>query len=238
MTRRVREFAGPIGLVFLLAFCSSKAYAERIAIIGTGSVGSALGTELAMLGHEIVYGSRTPNREDVVALVERTDNKASSAKPANAVEKADIVVMAVPGLMVEDITRSLGNLEGKIIIDPTNPLIGWEENNVRLQGEESSAEIIQRTAPNAFVVKAFSTLNYKQMIQPEKSSGPISIMLAGNNAQAKSKVAELVTGLGLEPIDVGPIEYAKYVEAMAILFLNNRIQGRAAFDFHLRKQAK
>jgi len=142
---------------------------------------------------------------------------------------------AIPGLKVEEITRSLGNLDGKIIIDPTNPLVGWEENNVRLQGEESGAAIIQRTAPKAFVVKAFSTLNYQQMIHPEKSGGPISIMMAGDDAEAKSKVAKLASGLGLEPIDLGTLESARYIEGMAILFLNNRIQGRTSFDFHLRR---
>jgi len=235
MTMQLQRNFGFIGFFCFSLLCTSTVHAERIAVIGTGSVGGALGPEFAALGHEVVYGSRTPEREDVVALVQRTAGNASAREPADAVKGAEFVVLAVPGLLVEEITRSLGNLDDKIIIDPTNPLVGWEENNVRLQGEESNAELIQRTAPKAHVVKAFSSLNYRQMIDPETSGGPISIMLAGNDSQAKSKVAKLVTALGLEPIDVGSVDAARHVEGMAILFLNNRIQGRPSFDFHLRR---
>ncbi len=230
---KFRIFA-PIFL--LIALSINLAHAERIAVIGTGSVAGALGPEFAALGHEVVYGSRSPAREDVLALVKRTGESASVALPSAAVEGAGMVVLAVPGSMVEEITSSLGNLAGKIIIDPTNPLAGWEEDNVRLLREESNAQIIQRTAPDSFVVKAFSTLNVKQMVSPEQSGGPISILLAGNDEGAKNKVAALVTGMGLEPIDVGSLDAAKHVEGMAILLLNNRIQGRERFDFYLRKE--
>lgn len=235
MTYTARFLIKLCWLMFLALGSLSSVHAARIAVIGTGNVGGALGPEFAALGHEIVYGSRSPQREDVIALVERTGGGATAAEPAAAVRGADIVVLAVPGLMVKEITQSLGNLDDKIIIDPTNPLGGWDEGNLTLQVETSNADVIQRAAPGAHVVKAFSTLNYQQMIHPEKSSGPISIMLAGDSSKAKAKVAELAAGIGLEPIDVGTLEAAHYVEGMAILLLNNRIQKRASFEFHLRK---
>jgi len=212
----------------------APAVAETIAVIGTGDVGGALGPEFAAQGHTIVYGSRDPQRGKVKELVEKTGDLASATTPAEAAAQADIVVLAVPGLMVEEITKSLGDLSGKIIIDPTNPL---ERRMNRLEHavDTSNAEIIQAAAPGAYVVKAFNTLNWKTMVDPSSAGGPVSIPLVGDNGRAKKIVAELITGMGLEPIDVGPLRDARWVEGMLILWINNRYGGkRPSFDYHLR----
>jgi len=219
----------------LLMLFGSIAAADTIAIIGTGDVAHALGVEFAAQGHTIVYGSRKPDRGSVQDLVEETGYGATATTPAEAVVGADIVVLAVPGLLVEEITLSLGDLSGKIIIDPTNPLTRTESGLV-MGVETSNGEIIQAAAPNAHVVKAFNSLNWESMISPEKSGGPISIPLVGNNAAAKQTVAELVEGMGLEAIDLGNIENAHWVEGMLILWINNRyFSERPGFDYHLRK---
>jgi len=212
----------------------APAVAETIAVIGTGDVGGALGPEFAAQGHTIVYGSRDPQRGKVKELVEKTGDLASATTPAEAAAQADIVVLAVPGLMVEEITKSLGDLSGKIIIDPTNPL---ERRMNRLEHavDTSNAEIIQAAAPGAYVVKAFNTLNWKTMVDPSSAGGPVSIPLVGDNGRAKKIVAELITGMGLEPIDVGPLRDARWVEGMLILWINNRYgDKRTSFDYHLR----
>ena len=211
------------------------AQADTIAVIGTGNVGAALGTEFAALGHTIVYGSRTPSSSEAAELVARTDGDASATTQPEAVKGADIVVLAVPGMLVEEITRSLGDLSGKIIIDPTNP-IDRSGHGFKMGVTSSNGEIIQFAAPNASVVKAFNSLSWETMIDPEKSGGPVSIPLAGNSADAKAVVAELVEGMGLEAIDLGGIENAHWVEGMLIMWLNNRYGGeREPFDYHLRK---
>jgi predicted dinucleotide-binding enzyme len=209
--------------------------ADTIAVIGTGDVGTALGTEFAAQGHTIVYGSRDPSKRSVRKLVERTGNGASATTQADAVRNADIVVLAVPGLLVEEITKGLGDLSGKIIIDPTNPL---KRSLLTLEHAvaTSNAEIIQAAAPGAYVVKAFNTLNWKTMIDPDESGGPVSIPLAGDSSSAKETVAELVEGMGLEAIDLGGIENAHWIEGMLILWINNRYGSmRDSFDFHLRR---
>ncbi|MCZ6894429.1 MAG: NAD(P)-binding domain-containing protein [Gammaproteobacteria bacterium] len=218
----------------LFTLSGVPAFADTIAIIGTGDVGSALGPRFAEQGHTIVYGSRDPGRSSVNELVARSGEGASATTQADAAAQASIVVLAIPGMLVEEITRSLGDLSGKIIIDPTNPL---QRSSLGLvhAAETSNAEIIQAAAPDAFVVKAFNTLNYKTMIDPGSADGPVSIPLAGDDAAAKKVVAELVAGMGLEPIDVGPLENAHWVEGMLILWINNRYGTREAFDFHLRK---
>ena len=221
-------------VAILALILGAPALADTIAVIGTGDVGGALGPEFAAQGHTIIYGSRDPQRGKVKELVEKTGDLASATTPAEAAAQADIVVLAVPGLMVEEITKSLGDLSGKIIIDPTNPL---ERRMNRLEHavDTSNAEIIQAAAPGAYVVKAFNTLNWKTMVDPSSAGGPVSIPLVGDNGRAKKIVAELVAGMGLEPIDVGPLRDARWVEGMLILWINNRYGGkRPSFDYHLR----
>jgi len=221
--------------IFLFLIASfSVTSADTIAIIGTGDVAKALGPEFAAQGHTIVYGSRSPSDSRVMKLVEDTGDGASATTQTEAAEQADIVVLAVPGLLVEEITKSLGDLSGKIIIDPTNP-IKRSSTGFKHGVETSNAEIIQAAAPGAYVVKAFNSLNWKTMIDPDSSGGPVSILLVGDNDSAKQTVADLVEGMGLEAIDLGGIKNAHWVEGMLILWLNNRYGPRDSFDYHLRK---
>jgi predicted dinucleotide-binding enzyme len=101
--------------------------------------------------------------------------------------------------------------------------------------ETSNAEIIQAAAPGAYVVKAFNSLNWKTMIDPDSSGGPVSILMVGDSDSAKKTVAALVEGMGLEAIDLGGIKNAHWVEGMLILWLNNRYGPRESFDYYLRK---
>lgn len=229
-----------LGFVWLIAgqFAAQGSLADTIAIIGTGDVAGALGPEFAAQGHTIVYGSRNPARDEVRALVARTGGDASATTPAQSVIGADFVVMAVPGAVVEAVTGNLGDLTGKIIIDPTNAIDRHAGGYLTLSYDTSSAEVIQGAAPGAHVVKAFNTLNWRTMVDPESSGGPVSIPLVGDNAEAKARVAQLVEGMGLEAIDVGPLRYARHVEGMLLIWIHNRYGAGEgpAFDYHLRKQ--
>jgi len=213
------------------------AAAETIAIIGTGQVAGALGPEFAAQGHTIVYGSRNPERDDVAELVVRTGANATATTQQDAAAGADIVVLAVPGGVAEEVTRQLGDLSGKIILDPTNRVgrgdDGWLVHDV--PGEGSNAELIQAAAPGARVVKAFNTLNYRTMIDPESSGGPVTIPIAGDDEEAKAVIARLIEGMGLEVVDFGPLRYAHVLEEMLIVWANARARG-AAFNYYLRPE--
>ncbi len=220
-------------LFLFLAACVARA--DTIAIIGTGNVGSALGPAFAAQGHTIVYGSRKPDKRSVEELVTSTGNGASATTQAKAVAGADIVVLAVPGTLVAEITAALGDLSDKVIIDVTNP-IKLDMLRMRHVAGTSNTEVIQSIAPDADVVKAFNTLGWKIMADPTLAGGPVSIPLAGDSGKAKRKVAELVRGMGLDPIDVGDSENARWVEGMAILLINNNsLSPRPNFNFHLRE---
>lgn len=220
-----------------IAAVHGTAAAETIAIIGTGQVAGALGPEFAAQGHTIVYGSRNPDRDEVAELVERTGDSASATTQQEAVADADIVVLAVPGGVGEEVTRQLGDLSGKIILDPTNRVgrgnDGWLVHDV--PGNGSNAELIQAAAPDARVVKAFNTLNYRTMIDPESSGGPVTIPIAGDDEEAKAVIAELIEGMGLEVVDFGPLRYAHVLEEMLIVWANARTRGEA-FNYYLRPQ--
>lgn len=223
-----------IAICLCLSFITQSAAAEVIAVIGTGRVGSALGTELAAQGHTIVYGSRNPTTEAVNDLVARTGNGAKATFQTRAIEGADIVILAVPGMLAGDIARNLGNLSGKIIIDPTNPL-NFTAEGVSHGVTTSNGEIIQAAAPDAFVVKAFNVLSWEYMIDPASSGGPISIPLAGNSDEAKERVADIAESLDLHPIDLGAIDQSRWIEGMAILLIHNNFTPLPAFNFHLRE---
>ena len=158
-------------LCLVAAFCigfvaPTIVNAETIAIIGTGSVGSALGPRFADNGHTVVYGSRTPEREDVQTLVAATSGDAAATTPPEAAQMADIVLLAIPWTVAEDVLVSLGDLSGKIIIDPINPRVVGEEGLRDYPSFISNAERMQTLAPQSMVVKAFSTFSASTMADP------------------------------------------------------------------------
>jgi len=221
-------------LVAVAAPAGAAAADECIAVIGTGAVGSALGPRFAGLGERIVYGSRTPDSERIVALVERTGAGTTALAPDAAARACATILLAVPFSAVESLVRSFGELDGKLIIDVTNPFGVSEGREVAIEVPAGSGgELVQSLAPNARVVKAFNTIYYTVMAIPETAGGPVSVLIAGDDAEAKARVAKLASGLGFEPVDVGPLRTARYTEAMALLLVSRLVSGQRPFDFQL-----
>lgn len=227
-------------LFCILPFCPpADALADGetgcIAVIGTGSVGGALGPRFASLGKRVVYGSRTPDDARVESLVAETGPNATADLSPAAAAACGTIVLAVPGEAVESVVKSLGRLDGKLIIDVTNPLGVQDGVEFPLDiPAESGGELVQSLAPNAAVVKAFNTINYRVMVDPVVAGGPVTVPLAGDDGGAKAEVAKLVSGIGLEPLDVGPLRTARYTEAMALLYVSRLVSGERPFEFHLR----
>jgi len=130
---------------------------------------------------------------------------------------------------------SLGDLSGKILIDPTNPLVRRDDGKLGIGIDGSNAEIIQAAAPDAYVVKAFNTLGWRTMVDPQSTGGPVSIPLVGDSSAAKARVAEVVVSMDLEPIDVGPLRNARHIEGLSVLLLNNALGDGPDFEFHFRQ---
>ena len=218
-----------------VALFPSPAGADTIAIIGTGQVASALGPRFASAGNTIVYGSREPGSERVRQLVTRTGGNASAATQAKAVARANIIVLAFRWSVAEQVIKGLGDLSGKILIDPINPYKSTDDGLAGLAVKTSAGEIIQGWAPQAQVVKAFNTLAARTMADPASAGGPVTIPIVGNDPTAKAKVAKLVEAIGFETIDLGPIRYAHEVEGMLVLWINARIKN-TPFNYYLRRE--
>ncbi len=226
------------GILLLLVIAQARA-AEPIAVIGTGSVGSALGERWGRNGHTIIYGSRDPARPAVLALVARSGKLASATSPAEAARRAEIILFAVPWTAAEASAKSLGDLKGKIVLDATNPLTFDARGLVELPVPHSGAEQLQGWLPGAAVVKAFNTLNYGVMSDPAVAGGPVSIPLAADDAGARQRVAVLVRELGLEPFDAGPLANSRYLEGMALLYVDLGTRPAAqSFEYYLRTRPK
>jgi len=218
----------------LLGQAGGNAHAATIAIIGTGNVAEALGPRFAALGHTIVYGSREPSREDVQALVARTGRGARALPPAAAAAEAEAIVLAIPWEAAEAVIAGLGDLGGKIIVDPTNPRSSAADGLLDYAFDGSNAERIQQWAPAAHVVKAFNTMTAGLMENPASAGGPVTIALAGDDAAAKAFVAELAHGIGFETMDFGPVRYAHVIEGMFHVWGNARRSG-TPFEFFMRR---
>jgi predicted dinucleotide-binding enzyme len=210
----------------------------RIAVIGTGRVGGALGPRFAQLGFDVIYGSRNPDSETVTQLVKQSGGRASAVLAADALEQADWVLLAIPWHAVEALLSDFGaSLDGKIILDVTNALKMGNDGLMTSAVPPTTGQIIQPTGPPAPVVKAFNTMGFHVMAEPAAAGGPVTVPLAGDDPDAKQKVAELVNALGFEAVDVGPIKHAHVLEGMATLYMVPYLRGRRedVFEFYFRK---
>jgi predicted dinucleotide-binding enzyme len=216
---------------------SSAIRKEVIAILGTGDMGDSFGPRLADLGYKIVYGSRSPDSDKVIALLESTGNGASATTADRAAQQAEIVFLALPWGPMEQIIKSLGDMEGKTIID-----LSWPENEFgedgyfQITADPSGAEIIQSWIPKAMVVKAFGTTGTNVIDDPNDAGGPVTIPIASDHRHAKEVTARLAAELGLDPVDAGPLRMARNIEAMMALYMVPLTQGRGAgWEFYFRR---
>ena len=194
----------------------------RIGVVGTGSVGSTLGRRWAAAGHVVRYGTRDPDRPDVVDLVGSIEGDVGAVAVDAAAAGADVLVLAVPADAVEP---TLSGIEfSGVLVDPTN---SYPE-----PGPEPGAERAARLAPDARVVKAFNTVGWEVMADPDLGGVAATMPLAGDDADAKSLVAGLARDLGFEPLDVGDRSAAVHLENLARLWIHLAVStGDREFAF-------
>jgi NADPH-dependent F420 reductase len=180
-----------------------------IGIIGAGNVGRALAKAGVRAGHTVVITSTSA--EDAGHVAAQIGARAAASN-ADAVANADVIILAVPFDAVEGIAAELGSaLDGKILIDVTNRF-----SPEQLDGT-SNAELIQGMLPGAQVVKAFNTLFAAHQADPIVEDIQLDGFVAGDDADARRRVLELVASLGFRPIDAGPLTMARALEGMALL---------------------
>ena len=216
---------------------SSGANAEAIAILGTGNLGQAMGKLWAENGHAIIYGSRTPSDTRVRTVVKETGPSATAVSNAEATaSEAQLVLFALPPDAIADLVPTLEGLDGKVIMDPMNAfeMVDGYPHPAR-DFQTSVAEQLQILLPNSKVVKAFNTPAVSNIVDPGRLDGPFSIPLAGADPDAKARVAGLVSELGLEPLDTGPLIASRYLEGMMRLSFGYLLYSQGdSFEFYLR----
>ena len=193
---------------------------ENIAIIGAGKVGQALGSRFVQSGIECSFGARKPASE----LGELA--RLGAVLPLEeAAQKASILFLAVPGDIAVEATEALGNLEGKVLVDCTNPL-HWEQGPVwDPPVEGSTAAALARVLPGALVVKAFNTFGAEFHGDPRTQSGPVDVYMASDSQEAKRRVAALAEQSGFRPLDAGPLRNAGLLENLAVLWIHMAMVG-------------
>jgi len=193
----------------------------KIAIIGAGNVGGTLGSRWAQKGHPVTFGVRNPGDEKLKKLSREAGNNARVATIGEAVKGASVVVLATPWEATQSALQAAGSLNGKILIDATNPLtMGTEGLRLVLGHTTSAGEQVASWATGARVVKAFNTTGAKNMADPKLGSQSASMFVCGDDAEARSTVMKLAEELGFEAVDCGPLLAARYLEPMAMLWIH------------------
>jgi 8-hydroxy-5-deazaflavin:NADPH oxidoreductase len=207
---------------------SGKRIIMRIAIIGAGSVGGALGKVWLKLGHDVVWGIRNTADPKYASLPK---NRLKS--PGEAADAADIVVIATPWTATEAAVKNLsGKLANKIVIDCTNPLgVGRDGLQLVVGFETSAAEQIAGWAPGAFVFKALNTTGSDNMANAASYPVKPMMLVAGDNAGKKPVVMDLVRMLGFEPVDAGPLKNARLLEPFAMVWIDQALNRGRGRDF-------
>jgi NADPH-dependent F420 reductase len=189
----------------------------KLVTIGSGNMGKSIGAWASKAGYEVTFTSRNSQRAKEAAVSAGENAKESGLKEALA--SADLVLLAVPYGAAKDILSDVkSQLKGKVLIDATNPLTE-DFSGLSIGHTTSAAEEIAKLVPDAKVVKAFNTV-FAQVFasqNPRIKNTPVSIFYAGDDKEAKSKVAELIAKMGLNAVDSGPLASSRNLEPMAML---------------------
>jgi predicted dinucleotide-binding enzyme len=131
-----------------------------------------------------------------------------------------MLVLAVHYEVVKDVLKAAGNLEGKILIDITNPL-SPDFSGLSIGHTSSAAEKIAELVPKTRVIKSFNHAFANTFIAgPLFGSEKATLFYCGDDSNAKAKVAKLIADIGFDAVDAGPLKSARYLEPLAMLIIH------------------
>jgi Predicted dinucleotide-binding enzymes len=204
---------------------------SKIGILGTGDVGSTIGSKLVELGHKVTMGSRTASNEKSDAFVAKHNGKAYAGTFADAAASADLIFNCTKGTNSIEALKMAGenNLKNKIIVDVANPLdfSNGMPPSLTVSNTNSLGEEIQKTFPESKVVKALNTTWCGIMVNPAMiNGGDHNTFISGNDENAKEQVREILKSFGWREkniIDLGDITTARGTEMYLALWV--RVMG-------------
>ena len=178
----------------------------HVTIIGSGNMGQAISGLVSKGGN-------------TVELLRHSD----TGKPVTG----DIVVLAVPHAAIPDILATRGDqLVGKVVVDITNPLNFQTFDSLTVPADSSAAAQIAASLPQSRVVKAFNTNLAATLASGTAGEVPTTVLIAGDDRQAKSQLADVVTAGGLRAIDSGSLRRARELEALGFLQITLAAQDK------------
>lgn len=202
----------------------------KIGVVGSGQVGQVLADGFLTLGHEVMRGTRDPGKlsewRDKANL--SGSDRARVGSFSEAAEFGEVVVLAVKGSAAAAVLREIGSarLAGKTVLDTTNPIADAPPTDSVIRfftdANHSLMEILQEAAPEAHLVKCFSSVGSSLMFQPKLTSGPPTMFICGNHEASKLQAREILSAFGWEACDMGTAVAARAIEPLCILWC---IQG-------------
>ncbi len=201
------------------AVISREVEKVKVTIVGAGNMGRGIGTRVVAGGHEAEIVDHDP--ADAQKLAQELGGNATALDPG-APFGGEVVVFAVYYPGIKDAVRQYADqLDGKVVVDITNPVDTQTWDKLATPPGVSSAEEVQQLGPEgAVVVKAFNTTFAPTLAAGEVSGQQLDVLIAGDDEEAKRKVAQLVTDGGLRPIDTGPLPRAQQLEQLGFLHIS------------------
>ena len=195
----------------------------NVTIFGGGNMGRGIGTRLASGGHSVTYVDNSPETADKAATDVRAAAKGSARVDTSSlgnVDLGDVVVLAVQYGVNMDLVKQLGvKLAGKVVVDIANPLNSTSDGLATAPDSSSAEDVAKAASPGTKVVKAFNTTFAGTLLSGQVAGQPLDVFLAGDDQDAKNKVAQLVKEGGMRPIDTGPLSRARQIESMQLLHI-------------------
>lgn len=189
----------------------------KLGVIGSGNIGKSIGSWAAKLGYDVIFSAK--NQEHAQQAATEAGNGARAGNVKEAISNADLVLLAIPYRLVNDVLPEVKDLlKNKVLIDATNALTP-DYSGLAVGYTTSGAEEIAKLVPEAKVVKAFSTIfaHVFASQNPKIKGNTVSVFYAGDDLEAKSKVEELIKKMGFDAVDCGPLKASRHLEPMAFL---------------------
>jgi 8-hydroxy-5-deazaflavin:NADPH oxidoreductase len=200
----------------------------NVTIVGAGNMGRGIGSRVVAGGHQLEVVDRDPAQAQQLA---KDLGGSAAALDPGAPFGGEVVVFAVYYPGIKDAVRQYADqLAGKVVVDITNPVNTQTWDSLATAPGSSSAEETQQLVPEGTaVVKAFNTTFAGTLVAGEVSGQQLDVLIAGDDDNAKQKVAQLVSDGGLRPVDVGPLRRAQQLEQLG--FLHISLQQPLGLDF-------
>jgi len=185
----------------------------RIGIIGSGSMGKALGKCFASVGHEVMFGTRTPDR--IAKWVKDETIQAIYGSYAEAAQYGEILLLVTGWGNTRAAIETAEPLDGKILIDCTNPDGGDGFHHISAGRISSGAEEVAKWAKGAKVGKAFNHIYGSMLLEGTKFNNDVpTAFYCSDHKETKNAIILLAEDLGLDPIDLGELKNARYLEPL------------------------